>query len=77
MSRGARPPVYVTVVGNMLDPGSGHVKDQSILSVVIPRQTLETFRFETLDPSEALRNFNHRMDFRKTKGFAPIEPLTP
>jgi hypothetical protein len=69
--------VYVTAAGNMLDPSSGHLKDQSILSLVVPRQTLETLRFEALDPSEALRNFNHRMDFKKTKGFASIEPLTP
>ena len=61
----------------MLDPSSGHLKDQSILSVVVPRQTLETLRFEALDPCEALRNFNHRMDFKKTKGFVSIEPLTP
>jgi len=65
--------VTVTAVSTVLDTASGHLKDLPILSVVVPRATLETLNFETLDPSDALRNFNHQMDFKKTKGFAAIQ----
>lgn len=69
--------VYVSAIGNMLDPASGHMRDQPILSVMIPRSTLSLLRFEALDPSEGLRNFRHEMDFRKTKGFTAIQPILP
>jgi hypothetical protein len=68
--------ILVTAKATMLDTATGHMKDQPILSVMIPRKTLNGLNFETLDPSDGLRNFNHRMDFKKTKGFAPIVPLT-
>jgi hypothetical protein len=32
--------------------------------------------FESLDPSDALRDFVHRMSFKKTKGFARVEALS-
>jgi hypothetical protein len=67
--------VFITAVCNMLDTSTGHMKDQPILSVVMPRDTIEKLNFETLDPSDALRNFVHRMEFKKTTGFAPVETL--
>jgi len=67
--------VFVTAVGNMLDSSTGHMVNRPILSTMIPRETLDRLRFDTVEASEALRNFNHRVDFKKTKGFAPIEPL--
>jgi hypothetical protein len=69
--------VYVTAIGSILDASSGHVQDQAILSVMIPRESLMRLRFDTVDASESLRNFIHRMDFRKAKGFLPVEPLVP
>lgn len=47
-----------------------------ILSVEIPRSTLETLNFSALDPSDALLNSRHAMDFKKTKGFGPVSPLS-
>ena len=29
----------------------------------------------SLDPSDAMKNFNHAMKFSRSKGFAPIVPL--
>jgi hypothetical protein len=69
--------VHVTATGHMLEPSTGHMKDRTILSVVIPRQTIAGLNFGALDPSDGLRNFNHRMDFKKTTGFLPIEPIVP
>ena len=67
--------VIVTATANMLDTASGHMRDMPIVSVLMPRSTIVSLNFERLDPSDALRNFVHRMEFKKTKGFAPVEPL--
>jgi hypothetical protein len=67
--------VFVTAFSNLLDTSTGTMTDQPILSVEMPRSTLDGFRFDSLDPSDSLKNFRHAMDFRKTKGFRPIEPL--
>lgn len=67
--------IIVTAVSNMLDTSSGHMKDQPILSVMMPRDTIEKLNFEKLDPSDALRNFVHHMEFKKNKGFSPVESL--
>jgi len=67
--------VIITAVGNILNTQTGHMEEQPILSVAIPRNTLEALNFDTLDPSDCLANFLHRMAFRKTKGFNPVEAL--
>lgn len=69
--------VFVTVSGDMLDTSSGHIETQPLLSVLFPRRTIEGLNFDTVDASDSLRNFVHRMDFVKTKGFRPVIPLGP
>jgi hypothetical protein len=68
--------VFVTAFANLVDTSTGAMADQPILCVEMPRSTLDGFRFDSLDPSDSLKNFRHVMDFKKTKGFRPIEPLT-
>jgi hypothetical protein len=68
--------VVVTAFGHLLDSSSGHMTDQPILSIVIPRRTAETLNFDALDPSDALQRFVHNMSFRKTKGFSAVEALS-
>ncbi|MFZ5616000.1 MAG: hypothetical protein ACOZAA_01580 [Pseudomonadota bacterium] len=48
-----------------------------ILSVQFARDMFKRLNLEAVDPSDAMRNFRHVMDFKKTKGFAPIAPLEP
>jgi hypothetical protein len=67
----------ITAESELLNTQTGHLEMQPILSVAIPRKTLETLNFEMLDPSDSLNNFMHRMKFMKTKGFQAIEALTP
>lgn len=67
--------VTVTAVANMLNTQSGYMEDTSILSAFVPRATLQKLNFESLDPSDALKNFNHRMEFKKSKGFSSVAPL--
>jgi len=67
--------VIVTAVGEVLNYGTGHVEELPIVSAVIPRQTLNRLNFEMLDASDSLRNFIHRMDFKKTRGFTPVSRI--
>ena len=61
----------------MLDKSTGHLSNMPILSVQIVRETFKTLRLSAIDPSDSMKNFNHRMSFKRTSGFTPIEPLKP
>ncbi len=67
--------VIVNAVGNLLNTQTGYMEERPILSVAIPRKTLEGLNFETLDPSDSMNNFIHRMAFKKMKGFSAVETL--
>lgn len=69
--------VIVTMIGDLLDTATGHLEPCPVVSAAIPRATLERLNFDAIDPSDALRNFVHRMDFKKTRGFAAVERLRP
>lgn len=72
--------LLVTASAELLDPRTGKMGEQPVLSVVIPREVLSRLDFDRLDPSDAMENFQHRGDFkvsRKSGAFLPITPLTP
>jgi hypothetical protein len=60
---------------NLLDFATGHLREQTILSVGMPRSTLEHLNFAALDPSDAMTVFPHRMGFKRSQGFSAIPPL--
>jgi hypothetical protein len=65
--------VVVTAVDNMLNSKTGHMEDQPIVSVAIPRATFEALNLDAIDPSDSMQNFVHNMAFKKTKGFSAVE----
>lgn len=67
--------VIVTAIGNLLNTQTGNLEDSPILSAIIPRSTLDKLNFNMIDPSDAMSNFVHQMDFRKTKGFSAVKRL--
>jgi hypothetical protein len=69
--------VIIHAIGNLLNSKTGHLEDKPIISVTIPRKTLETLDFEMLDPSDSMANFVHKMKFKKTSGFEAVEKLNP
>jgi hypothetical protein len=69
--------VIVTATGTMLNSNTGHMEEQPILSVAIPRKTLEILNIDMIDPSDSMTNFVHRMNFKKTTGFVIVEPISP
>lgn len=69
--------VVITILDNLLNTQTGHLENQPILSVVIPRATISELNFSHLDPSDTMKNFVCKMNFKKTKGFEPVEKINP
>lgn len=67
--------VVIHAVEDRLNQAVGRVEPVTILSVKIDREKLNALKLESIDCSEALANFEHRMRFLKTKGFQPVDPL--
>ena len=67
--------VLVHAVDWMLNSKTGHKERATILSLAVSRSTLASLNLERIDPSDSMGNFVHRMDFKKTRGFAPVERL--
>ena len=65
--------VYVHGLTELLNPRTGYKEVVVILSVFIPRATFEKLNLDAVEPVEAMRNFVHRMDFAKARGFAAVE----
>jgi len=68
--------VLVHALAEMIDKSDGHLKEQPILSVLIPRNTMGRLNFDAIDCSDSMSNFVHNMDFKKSRGFVPVERLT-
>jgi hypothetical protein len=69
--------VVVTAVDDLLNTQTGHMEASAILSVAIPRETMAKLNLDSVDPSDAIQNFLHRMNFKKTKGFLAVERISP
>ena len=67
--------VKVNVYDELLDSATGHLDRMCVLSVLYSRVTIETLNVHQIDPSDSLSNFVHEMQFQKTKGFKPVEPI--
>jgi hypothetical protein len=71
--------VLITASADELDPRTGHIVEQPVLSVALPRMDVLRLNFDQVDPSDAMENFVHHGDFkasRKTGAFELITPLT-
>jgi hypothetical protein len=72
--------LLVTALVDLLDPRTGQMTGQPVLSVFLPRALVARLDLDKLDASDAMENFKHRGDFktsRKSEAFQPITPLTP
>lgn len=67
--------VIATAFDEILNTSTGHLEEQPILSVIAPRKTIKSLNMDKIDPSDALSNFVHNMNFKKTKGFSIVEQL--
>ena len=69
--------VIVTAFANLLNTQTGYMQNQPILSIAIPKKTLSQLNFGTIDPSDSMNNFIHKINFRKTIGFNAVESIKP
>lgn len=67
--------VVIHAFDTQLNTATGHQEKVVILSVKIDRTALNRLNFDTIDCSDSMANFEHKMNFRKTKGFAPVEKI--
>jgi hypothetical protein len=67
--------ILVDIRAPLLNTKTGHKELSNIISVAVSRSTLNKLNMETLDPSDAMENFVHRMKFSGRTGFKSIEPL--
>jgi hypothetical protein len=67
--------VIVHVTSELVNSATGHLEQQTILSIALPKQTLDKLNFETIDPSDSMRNFKHNMKFSKTAGFSTVSNI--
>lgn len=65
--------VVVHALVDQLNSATGRIENQVIVSAAMPRETLSKLNFNTLDPSDSMRNFSHTMKFVKTGGFQAVE----
>ncbi len=66
------PYVRVNAVAEILNTQTGYMEKQPILSVIIPRETLDKMNLDAIDPSDSMANFIHAMKFKKTEGFQQV-----
>ncbi|HOA30912.1 MAG TPA: DUF4236 domain-containing protein [Clostridia bacterium] len=68
--------VLVNALKTVLNTSTGYYEDVPILSIKFNRGIFDMLNLDRIDPSDALKNFMHNMEFLKTKGFKPIKKLT-
>jgi hypothetical protein len=67
--------IIVTAKGNVLNSSTGRIEEKPLLSVLFIRETMDTINFDSIDPSDCMRNFKHNMSFKKSQGMMPTEEL--
>jgi hypothetical protein len=67
----------VSVRTALLDSASGHTGLRPVVSLIALRETVEKLNYEALDPSDGMKNFLHRMGFKKSSGLSAVEALGP
>ncbi len=67
--------VLIHVLTGLADPEKDKIEQKPILSAAIYSQTLAKLNFDLIDPSDAIKNFKHNMQFSKAAGFKPVEKL--
>lgn len=65
----------ITALDEMINPQTGLLELQALVSAYIPRETIEKINLANVDPSRAMENFLHTMDFKKSRGFLPVTPV--
>ena len=68
--------VVVNVGGTAVNPATGHLEPVTWLALHATRGAFSQINPHAVDPSDSMVNFDARMQFRKTKGFTPVDPMS-
>lgn len=63
--------IHMTETG--LNTSTGHHEQRILLSVSFDRKTMDSLNHALVNPSDAMDNFQHHIDFRITKGFRSVK----
>jgi hypothetical protein len=66
----------VNVGSVQTNTSTGHPEFFTFLAVHFVRNRLLELNLAQVDASDCMRNFPHRMKFKKSSGFEPVEPMT-
>ena len=67
--------ISITAEGEMLNSKTGYLESQPILSVLLIKSNLMKLNFDRIDPSDAMQNFVHNMNFKKAVGFIKVNKV--
>lgn len=67
--------VLINVVVTGIDTSTGHMGEEVLLSVLFDDYIMSKLNFQSLNPFDALENFEHNKRFLKTKGFQNINRI--
>ncbi len=67
--------VVINVRAPVVNSTTGHLEDSILLSVMIPKKTLELINLQNLDASDSMKNFKHNMKFKTTTGLSTVSEL--
>lgn len=68
--------IIINATDDLVNTATGNTENITILSVGINRAQIEQINFTRIDSSDAITNFIHNMNFKKTNGFAEVEKIT-
>jgi len=68
--------VIVNVGTVKTNSSTGHPELNTLLASHFMRSALAKINLANIDPSDSMKNFQHRMKFKKSTGFEPVEPIT-
>ena len=69
--------IIINAKCNQLNGMTGFLEEVIILSAFIPKGTLEDINLQLIEPSIAIDNFLHNMEFKKLSGFNSVSQITP
>lgn len=70
------PRVVVNVAFAGIDRSTGHHRYTTILAASMPRETALQLNYAALDPSDSMKNFDHRMKFKRGNPPEEVAPIT-
>lgn len=68
--------VIVNTHTRRLNTSTGHNEQACILAAQFTRRGIASLNLSAIDPSDAMKNFSHRMKFKKSTGFDVVERTT-